>query len=36
MLDTMPEHEGFFRLLLAEEIGDIEIARAIKARWTFT
>lgn len=35
MLDTMPEHEGFFRLLLAEEIGDIEIAQAIKARWAF-
>jgi hypothetical protein len=35
MLDTMPEHEGFFRLLLAEEIGDFEIAQAIKARWAF-
>lgn len=34
-LDTMPEHEGFFLLLLAEAMGESRIASELRERWAF-
>ena len=34
-LDAMPEHEGFFLLLLAEAMGESRIASELRERWAF-
>jgi hypothetical protein len=35
VLDAMPEHEGFFLLLLAEAMGESRIASELRERWAF-
>lgn len=34
-LNAMPEHEGFFLLLLAEAMGESRMASEIRERWAF-